>query len=460
MNALAAAYQVLAQSNEPLSKHEIAKRAIQSGIWDSDGKTPYETIGSRIYLDIKKKGEASDFILVQPGVFALRHPDANVTPPPAPEENSASRSKKKKKQKPTKSAPVLEPVLTPADEAQTLADCAYTILDNFSCQAPMTFKDIAQFAVSHELVNASMPNLPEAILADVKAEILRYQQEHELPRFIFSRNHTELMLSKWHDTEETPDAAPDRQDTDEEAPAPLTFTDCAQKILEESHTTRPMHYRTITAKAIEAGWLVSSSRTPEVSLYAQIITEIKQRLQKGEPQRFIRYKNGFIGLTAWNDNLIAATVQKHNQDILGEAIHRLQRLEPQQLEAILTRLLVEMGFEDVSMTHSSDTRQFDISATLVAASVFRLPMAIIFIRDNKTIDAPSIRKILADAPSDRRCLIIATCDFSPAARDEVKNKDIALINSAQLAVLMAEHAVGIRKNNLTCFEIDNDELNV
>ena len=487
MNALTAALQILAQSNEPLSKQEIAKRAIESGIWVSTGKTPYETIGSQIYTDIKKKGDRSEFVLVEPGVFTLRQP-----PQPQPtqtvEQPSSPRTAKtpaaatsaktktqtqppKDKPQPTQDKPQndaeqpasanpAEPLrndLQTIAEPQSFADCAFAILDSFACQKPMTFHDIAKLAVDHGLISANLPNPADALAQDVAAEIQRCQQHAELPRFVLSRNHAELALAQWADAE-THATQPDDASPAEIA-EPLPLTDCAQRVLEESQTTRPMHYRTLAAKAIEAGWLVSSSRTPEVSLYAQIITEIKQRMRKGEPQRFIRYKNGFIGLTAWNDNSIAATIQKHNQQVLNDAIQRLQQLSCEHLEAILTRLLAEMGFEDIAMTHSQDTTRFTVSATLVAAGAFRLPTTVLFVREPRTIDAPSFRKLIADAPDGQRLMLIATCDFSPAVADEAKKRAIPLVNAAQLAALLAENAVGIRKSSVTCLELDADELN-
>ena len=508
MNALTAALQILALSNEPLSKQEIARRAIESGIWVSTGKTPYETIGSQIYTDIKKKGDRSEFVLVEPGVFTLRQltqqtqrpktdtpaqPQADKAQPQADkaqDPGTTTTNNKKPQPQTTQAKPQTtqakpqtaqtqpqakpqhdaEPSPQPArsrladpirDDLQTIAepqsfaDCAYAILDSFACQKPMTFHDIAKRAVDHGLISANLPNPANAIAQDVTAEIQRCQQQAELPRFVLSRNHAELALAQWSDAETTDaqDAAP------AEISEPLPLADCAQRVLEESQTTRPMHYRTLAAKAIEAGWLVSSSRTPEVSLYAQIITEIKQRMRKGEPQRFIRYKNGFIGLTAWNDNSIAATIQKHNQQVLNDAIQRLQQLSCEHLEAILTRLLAEMGFEDITMTHSQDTTRFTVSATLVAAGAFRLPTTVLFVREPRTIDAPSFRKLVADAPDGQRLMLIATCDFSPAVADEARKRAIPLVNAAQLAALLAENAVGIRKSSVTCLELDTDELN-
>ncbi len=68
-----------------------------------------------------------------------------------------------------------------------------------------------------------------------------------------------------------------------------SFTDSAEKVLERFGDKRPMHYRTITEKALEMGWLTTEGRTPEASMYAQILTEIRRYQKRGEQPRFVQH---------------------------------------------------------------------------------------------------------------------------------------------------------------------------
>ena len=52
-------------------------------------------------------------------------------------------------------------------------------------------------------------------------------------------------------------------------------------------------------KAIEMGCLVSKGKTPEASMYAQILMEIKRHNRRGEQPRFVQHGNGFVGLSKW-----------------------------------------------------------------------------------------------------------------------------------------------------------------
>lgn len=70
--------EILSQSGTPMSPDEIWKKALEEG-WDMKigtvGKTPFATIGARIYTDIKENGENSVFIQVskRPARFVLRN---------------------------------------------------------------------------------------------------------------------------------------------------------------------------------------------------------------------------------------------------------------------------------------------------------------------------------------------------------------------------------------------------
>lgn len=51
------------------------------------------------------------------------------------------------------------------------------------------------------------------------------------------------------------------------ANAGFSFTDCALRVLEEFSGKKPMHYREITEKALQKGWLVTGGKTPEATMY-------------------------------------------------------------------------------------------------------------------------------------------------------------------------------------------------
>jgi predicted NUDIX family phosphoesterase len=69
---LRAAYQTLKRAGQPLSSEEITKQAIASGLLESTGKTPWQTMKSKLSTDILLKNENSLFMRSEAGKFALR----------------------------------------------------------------------------------------------------------------------------------------------------------------------------------------------------------------------------------------------------------------------------------------------------------------------------------------------------------------------------------------------------
>lgn len=73
-----AAYNVLREKAVPLTQEEIIKIAIEKNLINTAGKTPVATMGARIYMDIKKKGDNSLFRKAKRGRFYLREREKNL----------------------------------------------------------------------------------------------------------------------------------------------------------------------------------------------------------------------------------------------------------------------------------------------------------------------------------------------------------------------------------------------
>lgn len=65
------AIEILKQENKPLHSKEITRLALEKGILETEGATPEASMNTQIILDIRNKGEKSDFIKVAPSTYAL-----------------------------------------------------------------------------------------------------------------------------------------------------------------------------------------------------------------------------------------------------------------------------------------------------------------------------------------------------------------------------------------------------
>ncbi len=65
------AIEILKKVKKPLHYKEITRLALESGILETVGTTPESSMNAQITVDIKHKGEGSDFMRTAPGTFTL-----------------------------------------------------------------------------------------------------------------------------------------------------------------------------------------------------------------------------------------------------------------------------------------------------------------------------------------------------------------------------------------------------
>ena len=259
-------------------------------------------------------------------------------------------------------------------------------------------------------------------------------------------------------------AAPTPAEETPKAPsvnADFSFTDCAQKVLEEFGGKKPMHYKKITEKALEKGWLVTSGKTPEATMYAQVITEIKRQQKRGDRPRFVQHGRGYVGLSQWMGRGLAFQIEQHNQQVRKALRARLLAMKPGEFEELISQLLAEMGFEMVEVTKLSGDGGIDVRGTLVVGDVVRIKMAVQVkkwkLKNN--IQAPVVQQVRGSLGAHEQGLIITTSDFSSGAVKEAAQADktpIALMNGEQLVMLLMEHGIGVHRSTPDLFEIDEE----
>lgn len=241
----------------------------------------------------------------------------------------------------------------------------------------------------------------------------------------------------------------------------FSFTDCAQKVLEEYGDKKPMHYKEITEKALEKGWLTTSGKTPEATMYAQVITEIKRQQKRGDQPRFVQHGRGYVGLSQWMSRGLAFEIEQHNNQVRKALRQKLLAMTPGEFEELIARLLAEMGFEMVEVTKLSGDGGIDVRGILVVGNVVRIKMAVQVkkwkLKNN--ILAPVVQQVRGSLGAHEQGLIITTSDFSDGAKKEAAQPDktpLALMNGEQLVLLLTENDIGVFRSTPDLFEIDDE----
>lgn len=245
-------------------------------------------------------------------------------------------------------------------------------------------------------------------------------------------------------------------------PAPkqsMTFADSAEKVLNELAHRKPMHYQVITNLALQNNWLNTSGKTPAATMVAQIATEIKQQKNRGELPRFYREATGIYGLSKWKGHDIEYQADRHNQKVRNEILAKIRKLEPSQFEAVVSQLLVKMGFNEVCRTPLSGDGGIDIRGVLKVGDVIQNKLAVQVKRHTQNIQRPDIQKLRGSLNVHEQGLFVTTSDFSKGAIEEATindKKPIALMNGKKLVTLLVEHEMGIKHKKVILLEREID----
>ena len=250
---------------------------------------------------------------------------------------------------------------------------------------------------------------------------------------------------------------------DKKSTKKLSFNNAAEVVLDKYSNKQPMHYRDITTKMLELDLIRTEGQTPEATLYAQILAEIKRQTRRGETPRFATHGKGYVGLQKWLGYGLTFQVQRHNADVRKKLLSQLtsKTFSPAEFEALVARLLVVLGFEDVVVTKISNDGGIDVRGTLVVGEVIRIRMAVQAKKWKNNVQSPTVQQVRGSLGSQEQGLIITTSDFSNGAKKESERPDaspVALMNGKQLVDLMIEHDIGIRRTPLDLLEMGEFSL--
>jgi restriction system protein len=160
-----AIHQVLLEAGAPLTTHEITRRILAQGLWDTQGKTPEATISATLSSDIKERGAASKFIHTGPSQYGL-NPDY-VAPHQQTELITSLKSQSR------------ETVNT-----LSFTDGAEHILHTYANNQPMHYQAITQRALDLKLISTKGLTPEATMYAQILTEIERHKKRGEQPRFV------------------------------------------------------------------------------------------------------------------------------------------------------------------------------------------------------------------------------------------------------------------------------------
>ena len=162
--ALEATYKVLKEAETPLHYEEITRRVLESGLWQTRGKTPGATVNARLAVDIKRHGPASRFRRVGRGIFTVSEASPTSTAQAVTRQESGLRT--------SEAGPM--PFL----------DAAEKILRDSGSNEAMSYVEITSRAMEEGLIRPEGLTPAASLSAQVGVDIRRREARGERPRFV------------------------------------------------------------------------------------------------------------------------------------------------------------------------------------------------------------------------------------------------------------------------------------
>jgi restriction system protein len=240
----------------------------------------------------------------------------------------------------------------------------------------------------------------------------------------------------------------------------MSFLDAAEFILKGQTAKIPLHYKEITERALQSGLLTTAGRTPEMTMYAQILGDIKRMARRGEKSRFIKCGRSLVGLAQWESNGLVYQIEEHNRKVHQELLEHIGKMAPAEFEALVGRLLTAIGFELVSVTPISNDGGIDVRGTLVVGDSIKIRMAVQAKRWKSNVPTPVIQQVRGSLGAHEQGLIITSSNFSTGARKEAERPDatpVALMSGEQLINLLIENDILVRRTGYDLIELGEEE---
>ena len=243
----------------------------------------------------------------------------------------------------------------------------------------------------------------------------------------------------------------------------MSFLDAAERVLEIEGNRQPMTVRDITHLAIEKGLIATGGLTPAATLSAQIGTDTRRRLSRGENPRFTNPRRGYYGLSIWEGEGIAKAASQHRREIASDLKKRMRALTPDEFETLVGQVLVALGVEDAVVVGKTSDKGVDVRGTLVVADVIRRKIVAQAKRWNSSnVGSPEVRNLRGSLGPHDLALLVTVGRFSPEAIEEAERSDatpVALLDGDGVVDIMLEHQIGVSSTTLEIFELSELDLN-
>jgi len=226
----------------------------------------------------------------------------------------------------------------------------------------------------------------------------------------------------------------------------MSFTDAAIEVLQEFAPSRPMHYRDITRIVLDRKLVSTRGKTPEATMYAQILTEIDRYKHRGLQPRFQKLGQGMVALTGDGAHVEMPPTWSTEDEAL---LQRIKDIQADQFERLVAKLLTQMyDGADIQATPLTKDAGVDARGSILLKGSISLELVAQAKKfSNQNVRRPDIQCFRGSMGTQSLGVFITTHGYSRGAVEEAARSSavhpIGLINGKALIGLMKEHQLGL-----------------
>jgi restriction endonuclease Mrr len=237
----------------------------------------------------------------------------------------------------------------------------------------------------------------------------------------------------------------------------LSFKEVAFRILKS--VSEPLSAKEIVELAIQEGILSTEGQTPEATMAAQLYVDINNN----KKSKFKKVGKGKFTLIEQTESSTSPLllIEKQNNLVKSALMQTLNEMDPFQFEFLIADLLKAIGYEDVEVTKRSGDKGIDVIANLTMDGITDVKTIIQAKRfkQGNNISGKIITQLRGSAEVDQRGLVITTSDFTKDAINEAKSPykmPVSLVNGEKLLSLLIRYGVGVKKDTVELYSLDNE----
>jgi restriction system protein len=464
---IGAARRVLESAGVPMHTNAITEKALKAGFLVTSGRTPEDSMSSRLAMEIKQKGTASEFVRTAPGIFGLARwvKEGTVKPMPLPAVHDV-----RVPDYPTyRQVRAALPVFAGRDRDEITG---------------MTRQLAEQGAEASETLDWSDPEswIPERLDGqerELAQALWRKTKGAVNPRYVAG---IWLLASGYgllaDDAHERLQLTSDGREFIEH------LNGAVERRLDESEGVARL-----LALIAEHGPATTADLLPpwkeHLSRVSRIKSDISARASMGDRLRNLvdrtlvdrngrTYSVTATGL-AWlkqvgpqaqaavggdEDQRLWELIADQQEAVRAQMRTALSEMNPYAFERLVGQLLEEMGYTDVEVTAPSNDKGVDVVAA-IELGISSVREVVQVKRQRANIHRPVLDMLRGSLHRFKavRGTLISTGDFAKGTRDaafEVGAAPITLINGEKLVDLLVENGIGVRKKEVVVLEFDGD----